>query len=152
VSCQPLTVVRHQRSPMGYHLKEGGFSSNAAVFARIITDLLPDRSPWFTRRGPSLHSVTNHLTRSAIAFFRPSQRNGLPGVRTLSPPRSGLRHSLADRRYARPDRVRHPTDYRFASGCSPPRLTATQLPSTTRGGHPLKEDFHLLDRACSQAH
>ncbi len=40
---------------------------------------------------PSLHSVTNHLTRSAIAFFMPSQRVGLPGVRTLSPPRSGLR-------------------------------------------------------------
>ena len=40
---------------------------------------------------PSLHSVTNHLTRSAIALCMPSQRDGLPGVRTLSPPRSGLR-------------------------------------------------------------
>ena len=40
---------------------------------------------------PSLHSVTNHLTHSAIALFIPSQRDGLPGVRTLSPPRSGLR-------------------------------------------------------------
>ena len=30
-----------------------------------------------------------------------------------------------------PNRVRSPTDHQFASGCSPPRLIATQLPSTT---------------------
>jgi hypothetical protein len=44
---------------------------------------------------PSLHSVTNHLTHSVIALFMPSQRDGLPGVRTLSPPRSELRTLLA---------------------------------------------------------
>ncbi|WP_347242826.1 hypothetical protein, partial [Thermogutta sp.] len=47
------------------------------------------------------------------------------------------------RRYARPNRVRHPTDCIFVSGCSPPRLTATQLPSTTGSGHLPEEDFHL---------
>jgi len=31
-----------------------------------------------------------------------------------------------------PNQVRYPTDRLFVSGCSPPRLTATQLPSTTR--------------------
>ncbi len=40
----------------------------------------------------------------------------------------------------------------FASGCSPPRLAATQLPSATGSGHLPGEDFHLSDRACSQAH
>ena len=35
------------------------------------------------------------------------------------------------RRYIPPNRVRHPTDRWFTSGCSPPRLTATQLPSVT---------------------
>jgi len=35
------------------------------------------------------------------------------------------------RRHARPNRVRHPTDRWFTSGCSPPRLTAMQLPSVT---------------------
>src|SRR5580704_9859379 len=36
----------------------------------------------------------------------------------------------ARRGYA-PKRVRHPTDWQFTSGCSPPHLTATQLPSIT---------------------
>src|SRR5690606_16050675 len=31
-----------------------------------------------------------------------------------------------------PNQVRYPTDRQFVSGCSPPCLTATQLPSTTR--------------------
>ena len=35
------------------------------------------------------------------------------------------------RRTAPPKRVRFTTDRKFASGCSPPRLTATQLPSAT---------------------
>jgi NitT/TauT family transport system substrate-binding protein len=35
------------------------------------------------------------------------------------------------RRSSPPNRVRHPTDQQFASGCSPPRLAATQLPSAT---------------------
>jgi hypothetical protein len=35
------------------------------------------------------------------------------------------------RRNAPPKRVRLTTDRQFASGCSPPRLTATQLPSAT---------------------
>jgi len=35
------------------------------------------------------------------------------------------------RRCTPPKRVRHPTGCRFASGCSPPRLAATQLPSAT---------------------
>ena len=36
------------------------------------------------------------------------------------------------RRHIPPNRVRHPADRQFASGCSPPRLTTTQLPSATR--------------------
>jgi len=39
-------------------------------------------------------------------------------------------HSKA-RRCILPNRVRYPTDWSFASGCSPPHLTVTQLPSTT---------------------
>jgi len=53
----------------------------------------------------------------------------------------------------RPNRVRTPaTDYVFASGCSPPHLAVTQLPSATGNGHLPEEDFHLPTRACSQAH
>ena len=49
------------------------------------------------------------------------------------------------RQSTRPNRVRQPTDWPFISGCFPPRLTATQLPSimgrrthTQRGLAPLK--------------
>ncbi len=45
----------------------------------------------------SMHSVTNHLTRPAIAFMLPTQRDRLPGDRAdgfaLSVSRSGLRRS-----------------------------------------------------------
>jgi hypothetical protein len=97
---------------------------------------------------PSMHSVTKHLARSAIASPLPTQRGRLPG---LYP---GLDFTLNPqaRRYARPNRVRHPTDCMLASGCSPPRLAATQLPLATGSGHFPGGDFHPSDRACSQAH
>ena len=77
---------------------------------------------------PSLHSVTKHLARPAIASPLPAQRDRLLG---LCP---GLDFTLNPeaRRYARPNRVRYPTDCMFVSGCSPPRVAATQLPLTTR--------------------
>jgi hypothetical protein len=96
----------------------------------------------------STHSVTKHLAHPAIASPLPTQRGRLPG---LYP---GLDFTLNPqaRRYARPNRVRYPTDCMFASGCSPPRLTATQLPLATGSGHLPGGDFHPSDRACSQAH
>ena len=97
---------------------------------------------------PSMHSVTKHLARPAIASPLPTQRDRLPG---LYP---GLDFTLNPqaRRYARPNRVRHPTDCMFASSCFPPRLTATQLLSATGSGHLPEGDFHPSDRACFQAH
>ena len=64
-------------------------------------------------------------TRGAahISLYPPSQRmQCVPGF-VLSPQ---TRHSTP------PNQVRYPTDRQFVSGCSPPCLTATQLPSTTR--------------------
>ena len=43
-----------------------------------------------------------------------------------------------------PNRVRSPTDQQFASGCSPPRLTATQLPSATELWHTPARTFTML--------
>ena len=109
----------------------------------------PDQvSPVHTAR-PSMHPVTKHLTRPAIASLLPTQRDRLPGL--IAP---GLDFALSPqaRRYARPNHVRYPTGCMFASGCSPPRLTATQLPSATGSGHLPEGDFHPSDRACSQAH
>jgi len=109
----------------------------------------PDQVSLVHMARPSIHSVTKHLARPVIAFMLPTQRDRLPD--SNSP---GLDFTLNPqaRRGARPNRVRHPTDYMFASGCSPPRLATTQLPSATGSGHLPREDFHLSDRACSQAH
>jgi hypothetical protein len=49
------------------------------------------------------------------------------------------------RRYTPPKRVRYPTDRQFASGCSPPRLTTTQLPSATEFVTYSDTDFHRAD-------
>ena len=97
----------------------------------------------------SLHSVTNHLTRPAVASIMPTQRSRLPEIGV-----SGLDFTLNEeaRRYARPKRVRFTTDCTFASGCSPPHLAATQLPLAIGSGRLPREDLHLSDRACSQAH
>jgi hypothetical protein len=56
------------------------------------------------------------------------------------------------RRYVPPNRVRYPTGCSFASGCSPPRLTATQLPSATCVVISHDTDFHLADQTNSRTH
>jgi hypothetical protein len=48
------------------------------------------------------------------------------------------------RRSSPPNRVRYPTDRQFASGCSPPRLGATQLPSATELWHTPARTFTVL--------
>ncbi len=87
----------------------------------------------------SMHSVTNHPTHPVIAFKLSTQRDGLPESTLMgSPGVSGLDFTTNElaRRNARPNCVRHyPTDCMFASGCSPPRLMTTQLPSATGSGH-----------------
>jgi hypothetical protein len=78
---------------------------------------------------PSMHSATKHLARPAIASPLPTQRDRLLGFH----PGLDFTLGLQAHRYARPNRVRHyPADCMVASGCSPPRLAATQLPLTTR--------------------
>ncbi len=76
---------------------------------------------------PSMHSVTTHLTRPAIAFTLPAQRDRPPGLC----PDLDFAFGQQAHRYARPNRVCYPTDCMFASGCSPPHLAAEQLPSAT---------------------
>jgi hypothetical protein len=75
-----------------------------------------------------------HLLRHTFLSFR-LQPPRLPGHRL--PPRQRdqrvsdfAMHEKA-RRSSPPNRVRYPTDRQFASGCSPPRLAATQLPSAS---------------------
>jgi len=83
---------------------------------------------------PYIHSVTNHPACSVVALLLPLQRTRRPRF-TLNGP--GFTLNEEARRTTRPNRVRYPTDCMFASGCSPPRFTATQLPSATEFGHNL---------------
>jgi hypothetical protein len=76
------------------------------------------------------------------------QPRGLPDHRL--PPRqrdqrvSDFAMNEQARRSSPPNRVRYPTDQQFASGCSPPRLTATQLPSATELWLPPARTFTVL--------
>src|SRR4030095_4066699 len=83
-------------------------------------------------------SYTAHLRRRSPRLLRHTflsfhlQPRELPGHRF--PPRqrdqrvSDFALVSQARRSSPPNRVRYPTDRHFASGCSPPRLAATQLP------------------------
>jgi hypothetical protein len=84
------------------------------------------------------------------------QPRGLPDHRL--PPRqrdqrvSDFAMNEQARRSSPPNRVRSPTDQQFASGCSPPRFAATQLPSATEFVAYSGTDFHRADLAPSRAH
>ena len=96
-----------------------------------------------------------HLLRHTFLSFR-LQPRGLPGHRF--PPRqrdsrvSDFAMYEQARRSAPPNRVRHPTDRQFASGCSPPRLATTQLPSASESVASSDTDFHRAVVAPSWAH
>ncbi len=105
-----------------------------------ILTLLTDTTPLRYYQGSD--SSTSHqrqrspcFSRLTFLMFRPQpryapdprfihHRNGISEFQT-SPRMSKLVANMP------PNRVRSPTDHHFASGCSPPRLMATQLPSAT---------------------
>jgi hypothetical protein len=91
---------------------------------------------------PSGHPVPNHVVRPDVA---------LP-VTSARPVGPGFAINEQARRDTPPNRVRHPTGCPFASGCSPPRLAATQLPSATYDVTSYGMDFHHADNADSRTH
>jgi len=143
-----------------------------ALYKRNEHPPCPGQASLVNTTRTSLHSVTNHPTRPITASCCPPSVTGFrkPGLRPANPtPCRGLANlwqtscsrpcpgqdfatNEKARRHVRPKRVRLTTDRKFASGCSPPRLAATQLPSAIESGHLPREDLHLSDRACSQAH
>jgi len=98
-----------------------------------------DSSPLRYHEGSD--SYTAHLRRRSPRLLRHTflsfhlQPRELPGHRF--PPRqrdqrvSDFTLESQARRSSPPNRVRYPTDRHFASGCSPPRLAATQFPSAS---------------------
>ena len=109
-------------SPLRYH--EGSDSCSAHL----------------RRRSP-------RLPRHTFLSFRLQPREP-PGHRL--PPRqrdqrvSDFALESQARRSSPPNRVRYPTDQQFTSGCSPPRLAATQLPSATELWHTPTRTFTVL--------
>ncbi len=80
----------------------------------------PRVSPLTATHLPDVPSPSTWCARSPL--LPPRQRD------QLFP---GFAMNEQARRCTPPYRVRYPTDRQFASGCSPPRLSATQLPSAT---------------------
>ena len=83
---------------------------------------------------PSCRSVSNHVSCRVIAYHHASVTRDFSGFVMVS----------QTRRSYPPNRVRLPTDQQFASGCSPPRFTATQFPSATELWHPPTRTFTVL--------
>ena len=84
---------------------------------------------------PSQHSAPSHVACPGIALHATNQRTGRVSDFALEE---------QARRHTPPNRVRHPADCQFASSCSPPRLTATQLPSATGSWLTLARTFTVL--------
>jgi hypothetical protein len=73
---------------------------------------------------PSEHPAPNHVLRPSVAL-------SVTSARSIGPCGPGFATDEQARRHTPPNRVRSPAGCSFASGCSPPRLAATQLPSAT---------------------
>jgi hypothetical protein len=126
----------------------------AGTVPRVLFEssrLLPSQVSWIHgRRLPVVLSPTTWCARSSSMVLC-GYRDRHPSF----PRKAGFRASpLASRLAAttRPNRVRYPTDRRFISGCSPPHLAVTQLPSISDPRTSSGEDLHLSDTNHSPSH
>jgi hypothetical protein len=94
---------------------------------------------------PSRHPVLNHMMCPIPSLLQSPQRVGRDLERSL-----GFATRSQARQHTLPKQVRHPTGYPFASSCSPPRLAATQLLSTSCGVTPHRGDLRPTDKASSR--
>ncbi len=108
----------------------------------------------FHTARPSMHSVPNHLALPTHPFFSLLPAQGEMAAHFQDHWTQAWTSPFPRRLVASPGRIgfAFATDCMFASGCSPPRLTTTQLPSATRDGHSLGGDLHPSGHACLQAH
>ena len=101
-----------------------------------------DRSPRFLRSTfpsfrPQPRDALNHRFRRHFSVVNQFQASPSPSRLAANIP---------------PNRVRCPTDRQFASGCSPPRLTATPLPSATESVAYSDTDLHRADETPLRAY
>jgi len=81
-----------------YYGRSDSCSPGSSAFSGLNTVSISQQVSLVHMAQPSSHSVTKHLTRPAIAFALPAQRDRPPGVRysgIFPVPRSGLRHLSA---------------------------------------------------------
>ena len=121
------------------------------------------------RRSGTMRAVTparlahagqvSPLSRIAVRASRPQPRHGAQTSLSPSPqrvwPGQPVQASHIMSRLAAPpppNRVRSPAGCSFASGCSPPRLAATQLPSASWVVTSHGLDLHQPDNATSRTH
>ena len=91
---------------------------------------------------PSGHPIPNHAVRPDIAFI----------VTSACPACSRLRHERAGSPRSTANRFRFATGCPFASSCSPPRIAAAQLLSTSQAVTARGRDLHPADKASSRTH
>ena len=102
---------------------------------------------------PSEHPAPNHDVGLDIALSVTSAHRVRPHAANCSRRETlGFANMRQARRTTPPKRVRHPAGCSFASDCSPPRLTATQLSSATQAVTSCGLDFHQPDNATSRTH
>lgn len=125
-----------------------GYGPPVAPFSRWFRYLTQFRISSLNVLEPSDRSVSNHPL--------PSQKYGLKfssGLTAMPPNEQhtpfqwvgadiGLRHFVASSPRQQAESSLLPTDRSFTSGCFPPRLSATQLPSITRSRPNLDRDSH----------
>jgi hypothetical protein len=85
---------------------------------------------------PGRHSDPNHAIRPIVAFSVASAPSVIQGFALIQQARHGFT----------PKQVRAPTDWQFASSCSPRRLSVTQLLSATKSRLTLTGTFTLLTK------
>ena len=121
-------------------LSPGGLALTRQVSPLPLRCLPSIQPPTTTWASTSLLSVTSaHRVRPHAANCSRRETLGFANMRQA-------------RRTTPPKRVRHPAGCSFASDCSPPRLTATQLSSATQAVTSCGLDFHQPDNATSRTH
>ena len=135
-------------SPHG-HSRQFGFRSTVSHASTFLSPFAPRplrrfsaRMRTVTPRGVSLHPLPRSPRFTSPIPLRPfclqpphapHRRFCTLPLSSMGFPRTGLGFATVPqaRRDMRPNRVRPPADWSLTSGCSPPRLTATQFPSVS---------------------
>ena len=112
------------RLPRYYEGSDSCARHPGAQVSPLVSFILPDVPPPTTR-----------VVRKSL--WPPDQR-----LRCVS----GFAIPLQARHHSPPNRVRHPADRQFASGCSPPRFAAAQLPSASGFWLSPARTFTLLNK------